>query len=511
MKRERTNLRLIKGDIMKTYKSPIVLIMALCFSIMTFNLPAQENKGFHDIITKLMQENKFDEAEKLALEKYKQFPNDPEVICALGCVYRNKSRKSALSVDFAGMGIKELPGAYKKMTLEDVEDNFKDTTYYEPEEHKKAEDLYFEIIQKAPDYKNAYFNLLNDYVEMERFTAYFQVIDLFVKNQRKSDQTPGELLDLAGKLLKKERYNEAIKLYGIILANYPNYTYAESDLGVAYAKQGKIYESLKHLKAVYDKDPNDFINIKSYFFDLILCEDFNTALKIATEKAQKAPEDDQFFHSFEEATIAYLLDKNYISLFKKSMEQCKYSTARDKDFCFSSANEFLSLKSKSKKDQINFLEFQLDQYQKNGYQELTIIIANILNKIETSDSAIMALGSVFDKNLFLVKTLEYLDKIRERKKIDDKIMSDYQMNYNYGRIYFVNEKYDQALSYFKKNFTLKQDNAYTNWLIGKCELSLGNKEEAKIYFTINKKLESKDKEQLKYINVSIWELRKLEE
>jgi tetratricopeptide (TPR) repeat protein len=251
--------------------------------------------------------------------------------------------------------------------------------------------------------------------------------------------------------------------------------------------------------------------LSSYLFSVVLCEDFNTALKVVTEKAQKAPKDDQYYHTFEAATLAYLLDKNYVELFNKCIKQCEATFKEDKVFFQNSAKEFLSLKSQSKDDQIEFLEFQLEQYQKNENQELTIIIANIINKIESSDFAIMALGSVFDRNLFLEKTIENLDKIRDRKKINDKIISDYQINYNYGRIYFVNKKFAQALSYFKKNFILKQDDAYTNWLIGKCELSLGNREDAKKYFTINKKLVSTDKEQLKYINASIWELRKLEE
>jgi len=496
---------------MNTIKLHIVLIIALCFSIGALNLSAQKNKGFHDIINKLMLDNKFKEAEKMALEKYKQFPNDPEVICALACVYRNKSKKSAIQIDFSGMGIKEISGSYKNMTMEDVEKNFKDATFYEPEEHKKAEALYFEIIQKAPDYQNAYFNLLNDYVDMEKFPLYFKVIDLFIKNLKESDQIPGNLLDLAGKLSKAQRFDEAIKLYKMIMLNFPSYTYAESDLGVAYAKQGKMFESLKHLKSVYEKDPNDFINLTSYLFSIVLCEDFNTAFKIAIEKSQKAPKDDQYYHQFEAATLAYLLDKNYVELFNKCIKQCEATSKEDKVFFQSSAKEFLSLKSQTKNNQIDFLEFQLEQYQKNENQTLTIITANILNKIETSDLAIMALGSVFDRNLFLEKTIENLDKIRYRKKINDKIMSDDQLNYNYGRIYFVNEKYDQALGYFKKNFILKQDDAYTNWLIGKCELALDNKDGAKKYFAINKNLESTAKKQLKYINASIWELRKLEE
>ncbi|MGA1865486.1 MAG: tetratricopeptide repeat protein, partial [bacterium] len=68
---------------------------------------AAEEKGFHKKIDKLILAKKLDEAEKLAKEAYKKNPDDPEVICALACVYRNKALKSAINVNTSAMGIKD--------------------------------------------------------------------------------------------------------------------------------------------------------------------------------------------------------------------------------------------------------------------------------------------------------------------------------------------------------------------------------------------------------------------
>ena len=61
---------------------------------------------------------------------------------------------------------------------------FKGKGTYDRDLYRKAEERYYEAISKCPAYINAYFNLLNDYVDLDEFDNYFKVISLFTANLR---------------------------------------------------------------------------------------------------------------------------------------------------------------------------------------------------------------------------------------------------------------------------------------------------------------------------------------
>ena len=469
-----------------------------------FNIPENISKErIHQKVDTLMLNGRFDEAEALAKAAYEKYPNEPEVICALACAYRNKSYKTGISMEPSLMGIKDGHSGIGRYKAEDINEEI----FFDAELHPKAESLYYKIIRIEPTYRNAYFNLLNDYATIADFDNYFKVINLFVKNLKEDKDTPEYLIDLASKLNKKKYYEASLKLYNIILKAFPNCIKAESDIGAVYTWQGKIPEAVEVFKKVYEKDRNDLINLSNYYYSSVLAEKFKTAYKLLLEIIEKDKED--YGDYFDAVLLAYLLDKNY----KKPL--IKYINARkndvdslEKDFWYQNALEFLEIENMSKDDKLNFLQYLLEQFSTADLDKLSIITANIVERIEATNYALVVHTSIFDKNNFFEKAVEYLDKIKERKKTDNSIMADYDLTFNYGRIHYVAGKYEKAKDYLSKNFQEKKDNALVNYLLGVCYLESDQMEEAKKYFTINSKMN--DKDQMLYINYSIRELKKLE-
>ena len=493
----------------KIKRLSILIVLAVLPFVLSYSHVFAKNatKGIHDQVNELLLEGNFAKAEKKAKKYLKKHPDEPEALCAVACVYRNQARKSAINVNTDAMGIKEgESGTYKIKGKSEFEELFREQVYYDRKGYKKAETLYYKIIEIDPSYKNAYFNLLNDYVTLEEFENYFAVIDLFITNLRQNSDTPHYLLDLAGKLFKGNYYKHTINLYNIILKSYPDFVQAKSDIGAVYSKQGRILEAKAIFREVYEKSPDDLINLKNYYFTCIITEDFNEAYKLVRTIINK--EREEYSRYYDIALLAYVLDKDYKKYFKKYIAKRKQDVEDPKqDFWYRTAEEFIKIADESRESRMAFLHQILEQFHNAEYSDYVIIISNIIQKTELTSYALVLRCSVFDKHLFLEKTVECLNVIEKMKEKDPEIMSGYDLNWNYGRIHYAAEKYDIAKSYFLKNHESKKNDARVNHYLGMCYLLLGQKSKARKYFNMNKKID--DKSQMTYINYSIRELNKM--
>jgi Flp pilus assembly protein TadD len=479
--------------------STITFILFLLSSVAI----STENISIHKRIDKLLLDGNFKKAEEEANAAYKKNPNDPETICAKACVYRNMAYKSGIQVDYAKLGIKEFQTGTAQLTPEILKEAFKDTYYYDKEIFSKAEPLYFKIIELDKNYLNAYFNLLNTYMVMEDFQKYFNVIDLFIKNQKANDACKGTLLDLAGKLFKRESYKQAEKLYLIILKNYPNYTHAKSDLGAVYSSIGEIERASLLFKEVYNKDPNDLTNsgnlTKTYIIQEKFSDAYNVTLSILKVK------DSDYFDYFSAGQLAYLLGKDYSKYFNKFIEMRKGELKNDeKDFFIEVSKKYLELPNLSDKDKVEFLNHILIQFFENNYNYHSIITANTILKIKTEKNSLIVLGATFDNKVnFPQKALKYLDKINEYSKSDPTIMEPYDLNYNYARSYYNLKKYDEAIKYLRRNIEERKDDAKVLYAIGKAYKEKRDADNACKYFRMCSELN--DKKNMDSINAAIRE------
>jgi tetratricopeptide (TPR) repeat protein len=474
------------------------------FFFVSLDLRAEEREIHSQVSTLILQRN-FSEAEIKAKEFLRLHPNDAEGLCALACVYRNKSLKSAVSIDTSAMGIKDgESGTYEIKDKTDFEKVLKEDQSYDRSEYKKAEDLYSRIITIDPKYLNAYFNLLNDYVTLNEFGNYFKVIDLFISNLKQYDDTPYQLNDLAGKLLESENLDQAFRLYSIILQHFPGYFQARSDLGALYIRKGKISKAKTILQEVYGKAPKDVINLNNYYFTCVLTEDFENAYKLLHESIKL--ENDKSYKLYELALLATVLKKpsktildEYMGVRSSEVEDVK------KDFWYQTASELSKIETYDKESKLDFLEHMLDSLNKAQYSVSVILVSNIIENIEPTNFSLIVHASVFDKYMFFDKTIEYLNKIKERRKKDPSIMTEYVLNWNFGRIHYIDERYEEAKNYFVKNNEVDKNDASINYYLAKCYLFLGEKEKAIKLFKYNSQLNKK--EQMEYINYSIRELK----
>jgi tetratricopeptide (TPR) repeat protein len=348
---------------------------------------------------------------------------------------------------------------------------------------------------------------MNDYVTMHHFEKYFQITDLFIEKLKGDPSTADYLLDQAKMLMEKEYYDEALPLYQKTATAFPDRIEAKSDIGAVYSKKGDIIHARDIFKEVFMTDGKDQINLKNYIFTSILTEDFTTAFKLYEEICEL--DKDNYSHYFDIGFVACLLDKDYKTYLNHFREKHKVTVKSiEKDFWYQNASVLLTLDTKSKKEKIEFYEYLLEQFNNSGMYALALISSNMIKKIEVTNLSLIIPASIFDRFNFYEKTIEYLNKISERRKTDESIMSEYNLNSNYGRISYVAKKYRDSITFFSRCFRQKQDNAWLNHYLGMSHLNLNEIIEAKKYFVINSQMN--DKGQMTYINNSIRELKKLD-
>jgi tetratricopeptide (TPR) repeat protein len=479
----------------------------LIFTFMVSPLTALSQDGIHKTIDKLILSGDLDEAERIAKENLDKYPDDPESMCALACVYRNKARKSRVIINTAAMGIKEgESGSYAMKGKEDVDRILQDEIYYDRDSYTKAESLYYKIIETDKNYYNSYFNLLNDYVTMEEFDNYFKVIDLFIDNLKHKTDTPDYLLDLAKKLMEGKYYNEALKLYQKMVIQFPSRLEARSDIGAVYFNKGKINQARDILKEVFEIDKTDIINLKNYILTSVMVEDFNTVFDLYENLNLLNKE--EYNHLFDMGLVAIILDKDYEKYLNEFRERRKSEQKQvEKDFWYQHASIIPDILKKDVEEKIGYFEFLSIQFRNSEMYPEALLASNIIEKFKTTNVSLMIQAAVYDRFNFYQKTIEYLDKISDRRKLDESIISEYNLNFNYGRINYTEGKYEDAIAYFLKCFEENKEKANLNYFLGESYLNCKQIDEAKKYFNINKNMN--DKEQMEYINYSIRELNKI--
>lgn len=472
--------------------------------------PRKETLGIHKKIDKLLLEYKINEAESIAKEAYNKYPREPEVICALACVYKNEALQSRIYKDSLQAGEKIGQSGAFILKGKKQEDILKEYYNYVKERSLKAESLYYKIIEIDSTYLQAYLNLLGDYLNTLDFEGYFKVVDLLIKNLRNDKMIPDYLIYLGDELIKNGHYEEAIRLLKVTLNSYPKFTKAESKIGLVYFLMGKIPEAKEVSKKIYLKDKNDLANLKNYISCAVLEENFKLAYDLYIELIGKDKED--YGNYFEAGLLAYLLGKDYKRLLTKYKEARKKEVeAPEKDFWYQVSSEFLEIDTKEEEEKLTFLDFLLENFFSSDLSRLSIITANIIEEFELTNHALTVKFAIFNKHNYFEKVIEYLDKIKERREFDPTIMSDYVLNLSYGRINYIAGNYEKAKEYLLKNFSLGREDPFINHFLGLCYLKLNEKEEAKKYFKINAKLTPKDNSQMRYVNYSRRILRELED
>jgi tetratricopeptide (TPR) repeat protein len=482
------------------------LISSVCFPSLGVAGDPIAAEGFHKQIDALVIEKRLDEAEKLALEAYRQHPEAPEIICALGCVYRNKAMRGELQIDTDAMGIKEGEGGHLELKQENLKQFFHERTTYDRELYAKAEERYYEAIRKAPDYTNPYFNLLNDYVTLSEFDKYFEVIGRMVSNLKSEPKTRRYLLDLAGDLVRNEDVDiqHALRLYRIILGAYPDYVDAKADYGAALLADGDLETALSVLKEAYDANPADPLNAVNYHRGLVLNEDFAAAWPLVAKLPHDRPN-----RPFADALLALVTGHDPKPLLAAGAVG-PATGDEPKDFWTRAGEDLLALPTFAPDRRRSLLEEQAGLCAQHGYDVEAILAAQLLQREapEAGGRALVILAAVYDRKNILSKTVQYLDRIAAARQQDPSLMSEADLFYNYGRIHFRAGQDAVALGHLERSFALDQRNPALNHVLGLCHLRLGDKDKAREIFALNAKLD--DKEQIRVINASIRMLRSLD-
>lgn len=475
-----------------------IFILILSFAMII----SKGQESIHELVDSFILAKDFEIAEKIALEAVNKDSNNTEALCALACVYRNKSYKETISVNFTDH-IKDGESGSIGLTEENLKSIFQSKYYFEDSLFSMAESLYFKIIEIDKNYYNAYFNLLNSYAENDDYIKYFTVIDLFTENLKSENSTKEYLLDLASKLYQKQKMDEALKLYNHIIYNYPDYAPAVADLGAVYYNQANYNEALDLLSKAFEIDNKDTLTINNLVNIYIIIEDYENAFKYSKILIENSK---SYFNIYTAGILSLLLGNNqqkeYLESFVERHKKKIPAKNLDQDFWYFTANQLLE-----KKVNIKAIENVVYEFYRNQYHFDVIVIGNyILKNDENNSLAYQVLASTYEKLNYNSKVIDLLKQI-ESKNSDEKIMTKDNLMYNFGRNYFIIKNYDTAIQYLLK---VQNENLTVplNYLLGESYYFKGNYDKAKEYYSINKKLD--DKNNMYYINQSIRRLKELE-
>lgn len=464
-------------------------------------------QNIHEEVNQYILKHDFKQAEKIASEAVRKNPDDIHALCALACVFRNRAYNQIINLDTHAMGISGDQDTIVELQFpHDLEKYLSSKVVIDTQLFARAESLYYQIIKIDPTYENAYFNLINTYEILPDFEKYFQVFDLFIKNLGdSSDSIKWQLLELAGKLFNDGWYEEAGKAYQKILHRFPDFTEAQSDYGAYLVTKGKIHEAGDIFRKVFQNRPEDILNAKNYYLTTVYQENFDQAFLLKQEIANREKND--ISHLFDLALLAFLTNRDYKSYLQQYLKFRKQEPSFQEDF-WSQLSEFLlNIEEDSLKNIVDYLEFSIEQFWNAQYDWYTIMMVNILEKFDTTAFCILRQAGTFDRLQYLEKTVQYLNNILELEKKGMDIMPDEYIWYNLGRIYFVHEKYSEALTYLLKSHRLNPESPMINYLVGLTYLKLQDRDNARKYFEMNLKMNNT--EEKKYIDLSREKLKSL--
>lgn len=460
--------------------------------------------GIHSRVDELIKKEKFTEAEEIARKAVESSPKDVEALCALACVYRNMASESRIKLDFAALGLKEGEEGKTTLTEENIKKGISEKRTYKKDIFSKAEKLYYQIIDIDKTYENAYYNLKNSYYDLNDFENYFKVIGLFIRNLKDKEDTKGILLDMAAGFFKEDDFVHARRFYELIVKEFPDYLDARSDLGAVYFVTGDIRGANKIAMEVEKKNPKDTINLKNLINSYIALEMFDKAYATAVKVIDL--EKDQPYNYYVAGILACAVDKDP-SVFTSKFVEILKNDEENKVFV-NIAKELPDLKKKKREEKLKFLYNIMYESYKGGLKFDALVFAHIYAKEGLDGNVLNILGAIYDRMQFSEKGIETLKKIEEFRKLDPKIMPEYSLNSNFGKNYFIAKDFDSSIKYYLKNFEQRKNDAVVNYMLGRCYVMKGNKEEARKYLELNKKMD--DKNQLEFINAAITLLKEIE-
>jgi len=472
------------------------LIIILCCSL---NLLGQVD--IHKQVDGLIMERSFEEAEKVAKEALKKNPKDPHALCALACVYRNMSYKEVIQFNSSNYVRNDSQNATVSITSDNLEEMFSPKYMFVDSIFQKSEKIYYEIINEDPHFKDAYMNLINAYENDDEFEKYHKAVALFTNNNKDNSNTKYILMDLASKLFRKNKLNEAIKMYANILSVYPDFSECVSDLGAVYFKQGEFLNARNQFEKSYSLNQNDTLVINNLVNLNIILGDNDRAFKMSQKLIEKTSSKFSYFTS---GCIGLLVGNNEsITYLKRFQDERKkiVKTPIDQDFWFVASSAI------SKKDlDIPLVEEVVNQFYSNNYHyDLIVFSEIILKKHKDNPFILQVLTSTYESLQFTEKVLEMLAVI-ESYNLNESIMPETALMFNYGRNYFVDKQYKKAIDYMLKVSDEKQK-VIVNYLIGESYYYLKDYKNSIKYHRLNSQLNSQ--ENMQYINWSLNRLREL--
>lgn len=470
--------------------------------LLTASLAARAAGDIHARVDELLLKGDFEAAIKLASEAYAQNPDDPLAICALACAYRNSSRKSALRVDAAALGLRADEDGVVMLDAQKVEGAFSQGVYYASPGREKALELYYENIKKNPLYDKSYYNLLNMYADERNPSQMVAVMRLLYQNLGPSD--PAALLGYAAPFFNQGDHRSALIVLEGIMELYPDYAPALADAGSNHLLLGELREGQALLAKAFQLDPADPITAQSLLISHIYLKQFAAASELVAEVRERIPPQD-LPPSFllQGALASYWADRARArELFKEYA-----ATWQDReDFWTWMVDSYLGLPEDSLGD-FDLHAHLAGQYLENGYIAYGIIETELMKALRPDDP----LGYYYQAGAYdqarygpeVVQNLLFVQKYMEAHPGQFGLPPEL-LYYNLGHGYYLQRDLPNAIRCFERSLQLKQTAAVL-YVLGLCYEDLNDLPRARAYYQLCSQQTAED--QLEWINRAIAKLK----
>ncbi|MDH5765942.1 MAG: tetratricopeptide repeat protein [Gammaproteobacteria bacterium] len=433
-------------------------------------------------IHKLVEQDKMDEAVKLAKQAYEKNINNKIAALYLARVYINATLTSVVNFDMSQLGFQTGESGSREITMDMLKKATASRTAVNPDYLDNTNKFIHDLVRRWPEEKNLYYCLTKIHFYSGNHDEFLnqlaQTASLFKNNEQ---EAVNYLIDYGTELMQSDNYDFAAEVYQALLKIFPESVPLLSSLGVSYIKQGFTRKAMAYFEHAYKNDRSDVIVLGNLSETAMLLGEFEKAEKFLLKRADFEPD---------KAEIYFDLAINNMHLRPGAGNDywAKYFSihARHPDDEQWAKNARVIQQAANNSDITISDWHQLAiQMIESGVPKYAIPLLHYVNKTQLQDPSVSySRAYAYDAGKHYDLQKSALEETLKRiKQSDNKTQIDIdQVYYNLSRSTYMLGQYDQALNYLSSVSGEMKNSANIDYMYGMVYRDRGDRKKADSYF-----------------------------
>lgn len=428
-------------------------------------------------ISALLKDKKYEEAEKIALEKIAADPGSKNANLNLAYVYFNRALSPVMGVNTRAMGLGDGETGSVELKDGDYEKYFYTEIQHNPEYGTKVENKLKDIIQKWPSDKTAYWCMMNYYQQAKRHDDLLDFVPKVVLAFKSLGyELVDELLPYAARYIKDKKFSLAASFYKELLTLFPKSAPVTSSYGVATLSMGDLDGGLALFLKAYDLDKKDPIILSNVSEAYIYKQQFEQASKYLHLLLGVKPEKTETYFR-----LATLDMSSGPAASKKAWEKYlqQHEKYPDHEYWVDLARKVLEGIDQGIAD-ADLLSLAGNFSRSNVPFYAVPVLAYLLEKDPDNLYHSFLFAQAYEVAGFPLKSYEYVKNAVEiannTKSMGKKDVAG--INYEAGRVAYSVGEFEEALQYFKVTEKYDKDRQNIQYMLGMTRHQLGHEKAA---------------------------------